>query len=651
LKTTPINSNSKFTKEKEMADFRKLFLVLMVLALVALPVSAITPPRVNCTASSSPVIIRDGGLTELVGDVTLSCDNTAQGAVDVQTDIQIFMNFAPVTNKVLNSTGTGGECPTHIKCVTDSVVAASWIGPAPTAPGVVDPGTSDPTYITGLLQSRLDVTGDPANQRNSILFPLVPVPAGTITYIRISNVRISPTGVQPNGITSIYEQITTNNVVITTNNVLPVATVLVPLQFQTTLCDGTAASVPTFQQCIAHNPNTGSMTTTFNAQFIEGFALAFKPRINETTGTIIVGNKFLSESGYLLGDLTSPGGSTVKAVGEASTGTNLILTFTNIPAGVHIFVTKNETVTGTSAGALPDDNVAIQASTTSTATGTVSCGLLTGSEAPDQGMNAVEVALTGGIGKATWVVTAIDPNYNYQKTISFGVAVSYVPNTSVDLPGLTTPPGGSVAGSIGPTPFTNDSALPISSSAPIPRFRDNHQGATVFGIVPCVTNILFPYVTAKAGFDTGIALVNTSADSPVLSTPTQHGSCKMYYFDGTATPPAAQTTCDIKAGGMFTFSMMTQGGIPSETCADSSTVTNVAVPIGWQGYAIASCRFQYGRGFAFISDRNTPSLGSQGYLPLILPACTQGRSPNPFDGQPRGLILNHWDDCGESLGM
>jgi hypothetical protein len=113
----------------------------------------------------------------------------------------------------------------------------------------------------------------------------------------------------------------------------------------------------------------------------------------------------------------------------------------------------------------------------------------------------------------------------------------------------------------------------------------------------------------------------------------------MYYFDDTATPPATQTSCDIKAGGMITFSMMTQGGIPSATCADSSTVTNVAVPIGWQGYAIAGCNFQYGRGFAFISDRNTPSLGSQGYLPLILSTC--GREPYPFDNY----------GCGEMLGM
>jgi hypothetical protein len=627
LKTTPINSNSKFTKEKEMADFRKLFLALAVMALLALPVSAINPPVVNCVASSSPVIIRDGGLTELVGDVTLTCDNTAVGAVDVQTDIQIFMNYAPVTNKVLNNTGSGGECPTGIKCVTDSVTAATWNGLAPAALGV----NGNPTYITGLLQSRLDLPGDPANQRNSVLFPRVPVPAGTITFLRISNIRIAAPSVSASGSTDVFEKITTNNVVVTPNYQLPVATVQIPLQFKATSCDGTGGATTSFQQCNAVNPNTGGMSSTFNVQFIEGFALAFKPRINATTGTIIVGNKFLSESGYLLGTLVSPGGSSVPAVGEATTGTNLLLRFTNIPNGVSIYVTQSNTFYGTSQLA-GTGGPAITASNSTAASGTMTC------KAPDTSLPSIKVGITGGAGSVAWVVQSIDATFNYQKTVSFGVAVSYSPNTTLDLPGLTTT--GGVNGALGPL-STIDYAVPTSVDG-IPRFRDKPYAATIFSILPCSTDILFPYVTAKAGFDTGIALVNTSKDDPVIGTQTQHGSCTMYYFDGTTTAPAPQNTCDIKAGGMVTFSMMTQGGIPSQTCADSSTITNTAVPIGWQGYAIAACKFQYGRGYAFISDRNTPSLGSQGYLPLILSTC--GRLPAPFDGD-----VNFGTQCGEML--
>lgn len=628
-----------------MADFRKLFLVLTALAVLAVPVSAQT---VSCSASSAPVLIRAGGLTELVGDVILECTNGT--ADNRQTNITLFLNSSPVTNKVENNTGLENECagPNPIKCLTDSV---ALVYPKN------EPVPASTIYITGLLQKRLD---DPLNKpenRNGLLFSDVVLPAGTTTIVRLTNVRATADQLLPNGTQSLLANVSTSNgVVITTNNVVPVASAQIPLQFQTTKCDGTAASIPTFQQCVGHNAVTSSMTTTFNVQFLEGFALAFKPRIN-TASPVFVGTQYLSESGFLppTADLPSPKNSTVHAVGQASIGTNLIVTFTGIPAGVQIFVTNHQTVTGTSQ---INGGPAIQVKDLSGSSAFMSCDLTNtnNNESVDQGMASTQVAIdSSGTGKAVWEVSAIDADFTTPKTISFGVAVSYIPQTSIEVPGLTD--GAKVEGSIGPMPFTNAFATPLASSAPIPRFRDNRVGATVFAIIPCVTNILFPYVTIKAGFDTGIALVNTSLDNysaelgPVVpATETQHGYCKMYYFDGTDTPPATQKSCDIKAGGMTTFSMMTQGGIPSQTCADGSTVTNVAVPIGWQGYAIASCRFQYGRGYAFISDRNTPSLGSQGYLPLILPACTRGRSPNPFDAQPQGdRFRTIWNDCGESL--
>jgi len=70
----------------------------------------------------------------------------------------------------------------------------------------------------------------------------------------------------------------------------------------------------------------------------------------------------------------------------------------------------------------------------------------------------------------------------------------------------------------------------------------------------------------------------------------------MYYFDASGTPPSPQTTCDIAPGGMVAYSLMGSGGIPSATCASGTTVTNTPIPIGWQGYGIAMCNFQYGHG-------------------------------------------------------
>ena len=623
-----------------MADFRKWFLVLAVLALIAVPASAQQP---TCATSSSPTVVRDGGLTELVGDVEVVCDNTVTDSrpnpISVQTDFYAAMNLAPVTNKVI--TGINGECPVanNANCVTDSILVETDAAGAVIIP-VGFPNAGNPVSpIIGLLQSNLG-SGDASNTRNKVLFESVYIPAGTVTTIRISNIRIaaeqSPASVA-NGLTQIYEQVSSNNVTFSGQNSVPVATVLVPMQFQATGCGGSGSAGTTFQQCNGVNENTGSMGSTFNVQFIEGFALAFKPENSSITQP--VGSQFLSESGYLYASLTSPGGSTVPLVGYASTGTNLIVSFTNIPAGINIFVTDHETYNGTSQK--PAGTKMITASDSlSTASGSMSCGGL------DSGMPSHQVPIVGGSGSVFWVVQTISSSLNYQKTISFGVAVSYTPNTTLGLPGLTVPPGGGVTGALGPI-STTDWAVPIGS-APIPRFLNNPISAAIFSVEPCSTLILFPYLTVKAGFDTGIALVNTSLDSPVIGTQTQHGSCTMYYFDGSAatggTPPTPQTTCDIPPGGHVAYSLST-GGIRNETCADGTTLANMFVPANWEGYGIARCNFQYGHGYAFVSDRNIPGLGSQGYLALILSTC--GASPR---ANPGPLDNAQWfQGCGEML--
>ena len=627
-----------------MADFRKWFLVLAVLAVLAVPVSAQQP---TCATSSSPTVVRDGGLTELVGDVEVVCDNTVTDSrpnpISVQTNFYAAMNLAPVTNKVLNNNGMNGECPTGIQCVTDSfMIESDAAGP------IVLPSGAVQAPIIGLLQSNLGGT-DAANTRNKVLFENVFIPAGTVTTIRISNIRIaaeqSPASVA-NGLTQIYEQVSSNNVTFSGQNSVPVATVLVPMQFQTTGCSGSGSAGTTFQQCngVNESPDKNLISTTFNVEFIEGFALAFKPE-NSTTPQP-VGSQFLSESGYLYGSLASPGGSTVTNVGQASTGTNLVLNFTNIPQGVHIFVTDWQVPGGTSQIPAPGSGPAITAYDFNTKTQGTSMNCSAWGY-----QSSHEVALTGGAGSVSWVVESISSSLNYQKTISFGVAVSYTPNTTLSLPALTVPPGGGVTGALGPI-STTDWAVPLKNPEYIPRFLNNPISASVLSINPCNTLILFPYLTVKAGFDTGIALVNTSLDSPVIGTPTQHGACTMYYFDDSAatggTPPDPQTTCDIPPGGTVAFSLMA-GGVGNKTCANGTTLTNTFIPANWQGYGIASCNFQYGHGYAFVSDRNIPGLGSQGYLALILSTC--GRTPFLSDGAD----INNYgypvfiSGCGESL--
>ncbi|HPQ13765.1 MAG TPA: hypothetical protein PLP04_00985, partial [Bryobacteraceae bacterium] len=158
-----------FTKEKEMADFRKWFLVLAVLALVALPASAQAPFTCTATPGSTPTI-RDAGLTELVGDVVLTCSGGVPGQT-ITTNFQIFMSPTQVTNKVKE--GTPAECPTGIPCVTDALAIITNERGEPVQQ------TSHPNAgagtVVGLLQSNL-AAGDAPNTRNSILFPAITLP-------------------------------------------------------------------------------------------------------------------------------------------------------------------------------------------------------------------------------------------------------------------------------------------------------------------------------------------------------------------------------------------------------------------------------------------------------------------------------------------
>jgi len=541
--------------------------VLAVLALVALPASAQTPFTCTATPGSTPTI-RDAGLTELVGDVVLTCSGGVPNET-ITTNFQIFMSPTQVTNRVKR--GTPAECPTGIDCVTDALAIIA------NAQGRIK------GVAVGLLQSNL-AAGDAPNTRNSILFPTITLPQGTTSYIRITNVRVVAPPASNSAIpTQVFEFISTNPAgeVPIANSTLVVAFVQPGLQFAARDAADNGPANLSFTQCNAE-PRDANPDYDFIAKFTEGFPGAFKTQDQET-GRVPV--------------------SLVKAIGGtempspvATDGTRLTVRFSNIPAGVQIFVTSGPVSPGTSDG--------IDATLTTPA----------------------QVSISNGSGQATWRITKNVPTApSAQKSIAFGIDIVFTPNTSAGLPGLTGTNPGSVAGLFAPVSPV-DSA---STDAKIPRFRDDPRNASVFTIVPCVTNLLFPFLTSQAGFNTGIALVNTSLDNAdnnqPFDTDTQSGTCTVYYFsvdeNGTDVSPAPQETRPIPAGNMVAFN----------------------VPANFQGYAIARCNFQFAHGFAFISDVEG-GLGSQGYLALVIPDRADGlRLPQPFT-QSVG-------NTGEQLGM
>jgi hypothetical protein len=138
-------------------------------------------------------------------------------------------------------------------------------------------------------------------------------------------------------------------------------------------------------------------------------------------------------------------------------------------------------------------------------------------------------------------------------------------------------------------------AATYSNVLPVPRFIEGTQTKNWLTIFVCRTNLLFPFVTNQAGFDTGLAISNTSTDP--FGTAAQAGTCTLFSYGANA--PASIPTPNIPAGTAYV------------------TTASTSMP-NFQGYIIAQCGFQYAHGFAFVSDFGARNL-AMGYLALIIP--------------------------------
>jgi len=149
---------------------------------------------------------------------------------------------------------------------------------------------------------------------------------------------------------------------------------------------------------------------------------------------------------------------------------------------------------------------------------------------------------------------------------------------------------------------------------PEPRFIDNSADPEEWlSVDKCVTTLLFPFVTNQSGFDTGLAISNTSEDWGLSGIDAQEGECEIHYV-GTDTsgniPDEDITDSDVEAGDQLVW-LLSSGGTHGLLGAPD-----------FQGYILAACDFQYAHGYAFITDGfggGIPAL-AQGYLALVIPA-------------------------------
>ena len=111
------------------------------------------------------------------------------------------------------------------------------------------------------------------------------------------------------------------------------------------------------------------------------------------------------------------------------------------------------------------------------------------------------------------------------------------------------------------------------------------------------TRLLFPFATNQSGFDTGINISNTGADS--TGTIGIAGTATIYFFPGSGAAIAPVVTPSIPVGGHYT------------------TLISTIAP-GFTGYIEVVCEFPFGHGFGFFSDLGARNLAAT--IPaLVLP--------------------------------
>jgi len=472
-------------------------------------------------------------------------------------------------------------------------------------------GQSTTTAAANVFQGNVS-----ANQATFNGVPVLPpVSTGVARVYRITNVRANVSALGGGGLAGTTQLLASISISGSTslpvNNAVQVAG-LIQSGLSTSLrnaANSGAGSSTALNQCAGGGP-----TALQVVRFSENFPSSFKTRVAPTAAyngqaqsgltQNVPGTIYPSESGLVVQT-----GAGAAPAGLADYGTRLKAVFNNVPAGVRIFVSTANVINAFQAP--------ITAPTNNLSVGPYAALVLT-ETAPDSNgfaplavanssitfggttVNIYEIPVVSGTATAVWEV--LNTNPNALETFDFSVYQAFTANPGANSP----PPGtGTVNLSFAPTPptaFTAAAGGAASASLSIPRFADTSTGTNVLSVVLCQTTLLYPFVTNQAGFDTGLAIANTTSDP--FGTRTQAGTCDLNFYGASA--PAKYTTPSIATGTVW------------------ADLTSARAP-GFQGYIIAVCNFQLAHGFAFISDLGARNL-AMGYLSLVVQTGTGVRN-------------------------
>ena len=454
--------------------------------------------------------------------------------------------------------------PQYMRLLGNNLLEALGVQfPVPGAPNDVN----DPGGVDGLC------VGD-----GSECFPFA-------TTIRISNIRVNASVLALAAQVDAIVSMTGPTTIPVFPNVLNIALPLIGLTWEV---DGAPADDDSLVSGAGLLCETDSRHPTITLS--EGFATSFKI-IGVPTFT--PGNTQV-ESGYF-----SPGSGATG--GGATQGTRFKIWFLNVPTGVDVSVptSMNNSADVTLPTPLETNDCSDPSNWDSDA---LCLHLISGADASGaggspvafgDGMTSVDID-SDGMGMVVYEVFDGNPFVTEACTLTVWFEWDE---------GAADPGSAQIVVNFAPiaTGLEDEYSFVADDVSPRPRFINTGPSPEdAFSLRRCTTTLLFPWVTNQAGFDTGIAVSNTSKDW--LDTPNQSGICTVHWHgansQGRTFPDTPSGVIDV--GEQFIFLVSTEAP-------------------DFQGYVIVLCEFQFAHGFAFITDGfGGVTTIAQGYLALVL---------------------------------
>lgn len=557
-----------------MSNFRTRMLGLAALATAFVGVSF--GQNVSCTSNQAGTV--DGAATNATGITTNVTQINTALRVEGQTEQLSLLQFGCTgSSNTGGSLTTGGtitfttNLPITSKATSSTTNEATLIVNGVVGPGgVVTLGASG-FAIPGTVSGNTVTFTIPTAGTGSIATPLSPATA--TTYFELTNIRVNastapatPYQSTEGGLLAYVTSTTSGTTtaftaIAATNNSGLVVPSLGPPKITVN---------NSYTTCVG---NTGSSIS-------QSFTLSI---------TQLISGAFLGTGAPPVGEL----GQYAATEGSPTVSADTInVTLSGLPSGGTVYVPKSVTATDPNNPGPPGGNyttLTITGAATSTATGI-----------PSGTYTAFSVSSTGTVA-IPYTVSAVNGNGAPANTpYLVGVYVGFAAN-SVSTPTTIT----------GNYSYSPTAATLTGPSASIPVFvASNFTPASGTAISLCQTTLLFPFVTNQVGFDTGIAIANTSQDNlgtagASKATP-QAGICQLYFYGPTApTPPTGSLSIPDPMGSLA-------GG-------NTHAFQLSSVAVGYQGYMIAVCPFNYAHAFAFLTYGITTSNGiAEGYLAEVL---------------------------------